>query len=115
MTMRLTTLISKWNQSDIFCLAECEEDLQNILFIVEQWCRRWRLEVDLTKTNIMYLRKQRRTWSRFTFLFDCQPVPYCSDYKYLGSNINEFKITVEKHSVSAGRALSAIITIIMCK
>ena len=98
---------------DIVCLAECEEELQNILFIVEQWCRRWRLEVNLTKTNIMHIRRQRRTRSRFTFLFDYKPVPYCNDYKYLGSNINEhlsFKFTVEKHSQSAGRALSAIIT-----
>ena len=98
---------------DIVCLAECEEDLQSILFIVEGWCRRWRLEVNLTKTNIMHVRRQRKTMSRFTFFFDWKPVPYCSDYKYLGSNINEFlsfKFTVEKHSLSAGRALSAIIT-----
>jgi hypothetical protein len=51
--------------------------------------------------------------SKFTFLFDMRPVPYCSFYKYLGVNINEFldfQFTVNKHSESAGRALSAIIT-----
>ena len=26
----------------------------------------------------------------FTFLFDMRPVPYCTFYKYLGVNINEF-------------------------
>ena len=67
----------------------------------------------LTKTDIMHVRRQRKPMSRFTFFFDWKPVPYCSDYKYLGSSINEFlsfKFTVEKHSQSAGRALSAIIT-----
>ena len=61
----------------------------------------------------MHVRNSRKARSRFTFLFDCKPVPYCSHYKYLGSNINEFvcfKFTVERHSDSAGRALSAIIT-----
>ena len=47
------------------------------------------------------------------FLFDCKPISYCRQYKYLGSNINEFldlSFTVDKHSDSAGRALSTIIT-----
>ena len=32
---------------DIVCLAESETDLQSILFIVEKWCKKWRLEVNL--------------------------------------------------------------------
>ena len=98
---------------DIVCLAETENDLQSILFIVENWCKKWRLEVNLTKTNILHVRKSRKLQSRFTFLFDRRPVPYCNYYKYLGVNINEhldFNFTVGKHSDSAGRALSCIIT-----
>ena len=69
--------------------------------------------MSLTKTNVMHVRNTRKERTRFTFLFDWKPVPYCTDYKYLGSNINEFlsfKFTVEKHSESAGRALSVIVT-----
>ena len=98
---------------DIVCLAENEHDLQAILFLVENWCKKWRLEVNLTKTNILHVRNHRKQQSRFTFLFDMRPVSYCKYYKYLGVNINEyldFKFTVEKHSDSAGRALGAIIT-----
>ena len=90
---------------DIVCLAENEDDLQSILFIIENWCKK--LEVNLTKTKI---RKQQ---SKFTFLFDMKPVPYCTFYKYLGVNINEyldFQFTVEKHAEAAGRALGAIVT-----
>ena len=49
----------------------------------------------------------------FMFLFDLKPVPYCTHYKYLGSNINEyldFTFTADKHCDSAGRALSSLIT-----
>jgi len=38
---------------DIVCLAENAIDLQDILFILEQWCCKWRLEVNLTKTNVI--------------------------------------------------------------
>ena len=98
---------------DIVCLAESENELQSILFIIEIWCKKWRLEVNLTKTNILHIRNQRKQQSKFTFLFDMRPVPYCTFYKYLGVNINEFldfQFTVQKHADSAGRALGAIIT-----
>ena len=98
---------------DIVCLAENALDLQDILFIVENWCRKWRLEVNLTKTNVMHVRNSRKQQSNFTFLFDHKIVPYCSNYKYLGATINEFLdlgFTVNKHAESAGRALGGIIT-----
>ena len=61
----------------------------------------------------LHVRKSRKLQSRFTFLFDRRHVPHCNYYKYLGVNINEhldFNFTVGKHSDSAGRALSCIIT-----
>ena len=47
------------------------------------------------------------------FLFDSQPVPYCSVYKYLGANINEyldFTFTANCLADTAGRALSSTVT-----
>ena len=98
---------------DIVCFAEDENSLQSILFIIESWCKKWRLEVNLSKTNVLHVRKKAKPQSKFIFLFDMKPVPYCTSYKYLGVNINEhldFKFTVEKHAESAGRALGSIIT-----
>ena len=97
---------------DIVCLAENEEDLQAILFETEQWCRKWRLEINLTKTNIMHVRNKNKQQSKFMFLFDKQPVPFCSSYKYLGVNINEslnLNFTIDLHCDAAGRALSAVV------
>ena len=98
---------------DIVCLADNENDLQGILFIVECWCKRWRLEVNLSKTNILHVRCKRKQQSKFVFLFDRKPVPYCKNYKYLGVNIDEFlnfNFTVEKHAEAAGRALAVVLT-----
>ena len=98
---------------DIVLLAENEDDLQYLIFIVECWCRKWRLEINLAKTNIMHVRKKRVNRSMFMFLFDSQPVPYCSVYKYLGANINEyldFTFTANCLADTAGRALSSIVT-----
>ena len=98
---------------DIVLLAENEEDMQSLLYMVECWCKKWRLEVNLTKTNIMHIRTKRKKQSNFMFLFDKQAVQYCSSYKYLGACINEyleFSFTAGCLADSAGRALGAIIT-----
>ena len=97
---------------DIVCLAENENDLQQLLYIVENWCRKWRLEVNLTKTNILHVRPKRKQQSNFMFLFNCRPVEYCKYYKYLGTTINEYldyNYTAETLSDSAGRALSLVL------
>ena len=49
---------------DIVLLAETEEDMQSLLFMVECWCKKWRLEVNLTKTNIMHFRPKRKAQSK---------------------------------------------------
>ena len=98
---------------DIVLFADNELDLQSLLIIVELWCERWRLEVNLTKTNILHVRGSRKLQSKFMFLFNKRPVPYCTFYKYLGCTINEYldyNFTAGVQSDSAGRALSSIIT-----
>ena len=98
---------------DIVLLTSSEDDLQFLLNIVEQWCRKWRLEVNLTKTNVMHIRNAGCNQSKFVFLFNCRIVTYCNTYKYLGSTLDEFlnfNKTSETQAESAGRALGALIT-----
>ena len=73
---------------DLALMADNEEDLQSIIFIVENWCKKWRLELNLSKTNIMHVRNSRKAQSKFWFIFDHKTVPYCTQYKYLGITIN---------------------------
>ena len=96
---------------DIVCMGETEMDMQELLLIVENWCRKWRLEVNLTKTNVMHIRAKRKPQSKFTFLFNFRPVDYCKSYKYLGTCFNEFldfDYTASALADAAGRALSSI-------
>ena len=98
---------------DIVLFASNEADLQFLLNIVEIWCEKWRLEVNMTKTNILHVRAKRKPQSKFMFLFNRNPVSYCQFYKYLGCTINEFldfNFTTQVQADSAGRALSSIIT-----
>ena len=98
---------------DIVLLAENEADLQSLLLIVEKWCKEWRLEVNLTKTNILHVRNKRKLQSKFVFLFNNRPVIYCKYYTYLGVSINEhldFGFTAQVQADTAGRALSSIVT-----
>ena len=98
---------------DIVLFAENEIDMQSLLYEVQVWCENWRLEINLSKTNIMHVRPKRRPRSIFIFIINKRQVEYCSFYKYLGCHINEhldYKFTAEALSDSAGGALSAIIT-----
>ena len=98
---------------DIVLFASNEMDLQYLLNIVEIWCQKWRLEVNMTKTNVLHIRVKRKPQSRFMFLFNKNTVSYCQYYKYLGCTINEFldfSFTADVQTDSAGRALSTIIT-----
>ena len=54
---------------DIVLLTEKETDMQFLLHLVEIWCSKWRLEVNLTKTNIMHVRNPRCNQSKFMFIF----------------------------------------------
>ena len=75
---------------DIVILAENEENLQSLLNIIANWCKQWKLEVNLTKTNILHIRKKSQNQSQYWFLLGNKTVEYCTEYKYLGTTINEF-------------------------
>ena len=65
---------------DIVLITSNENDLQFLLGLVENWCKRWRSEVNLTKTNILHVRQKRKGQSKFMFLFNKIPVNYCNLY-----------------------------------
>ena len=93
---------------DIVLLADSEADLQSLLNIVHSWCSRWRLEVNLLKTNIMHVRKKQTPRGLFEFKLGNGRVDYCAEYKYLGVTVNEnlnFEQTNFELCESAGRAL----------
>ena len=69
---------------DIALLSESEDDMQNMLDIVYEWCRKWRLEVNCSKTKVMHFRKKNLCRSQYVFYLGETPLNYDDHYKYLG-------------------------------
>ena len=68
---------------------------------------------EFIKNQRYSIRSKDKMQSKFLFLFNKRPVPYCKEYKYLGCFINEYldyNFTVKILTDSAGRALSSLIT-----
>ena len=98
---------------DVVLLAETEEDLQILLDIVSLWCKKWRLEVNLSKTKVMHVRRPSTRRSNFPFQFDGKVVEVCDSYRYLGVVVNDtlnFQTMIENMCGSGHRALSGVIT-----
>ena len=96
---------------DLVLISENENDLQNMLNILKEWCQKWRMSVNLGKTKIMHCRNERQMMSNFTFKYGESNLEYVNTYKYLGVVLDEFlnfKVTADMLAKSANRALGAL-------
>ncbi len=97
---------------DHVLVAENESDLQHLINILENWCYRWRLSVNVDKTKVMHFRTKNKPATKTVFVINEQPLECVSEYKYLGILIDEFmdfSKTAELLASSAGRALGGVI------
>ena len=99
--------------NDIALLSESEDDMQNMLNIVYAWCRKWRLEVNCSKTKVMHFRKKNLCRSQYVFHLGETPLNYEDHYKYLGVILEEhldFNTCAETLGAAGGRALGSVIS-----
>ena len=102
------TLCSLTYADDVLILTEYENDMQGLLNFVYEWCRKWRLKINFSKTNVMHCRNKGRMCSNFEFKIGSEAIEYTSLYRYLGVHINEnldFTTTAETLSKAGGRPL----------
>ena len=93
-------------------LGDTEEELQSILDIVYNWCLKWGVKVNLSKTKTIHFRIKRKSQSSFSFKLGDQKIEYTHEYKYLGYYINEFldiEESLKKVYESASRAAGVLI------
>ena len=98
---------------DMVLLAKNENDLQSMLNVMTEWCRKWRVKVSEPKTNIVHFRPKRKPRTQHEFFLSGFKVEVVTSYKYLGIIMDEhltFNQCIETLSSSAGRALSGIIS-----
>ena len=62
---------------DLVLIAENADDLQSLIDIVNLWCVKFRIEANLTKTEIMHVRKPLVPQSKFKFKFGSRDVNIC--------------------------------------
>ncbi|XP_050392671.1 uncharacterized protein LOC126811173 isoform X1 [Patella vulgata] len=98
---------------DIILLAPTESDLQTMLDYTAEWCKKWRLSINNSKTNIVHFRPKRKPKSTSQFQFGTQNIEYASSYKYLGITLDEhlnFENCATILSQSGSRAMGAVIS-----
>ena len=98
---------------DIAILAETENELQEMLDIVKDWCAKWRMQVSMDKTQVVHFRHRRAQPTEYTFNFNGEALERVSSYKYLGCTIDEFlrsEITGNELAEGACRALGKVLS-----
>ena len=97
---------------DIVLISENEDDLQCMLNIVSEWCKKWRLVVNRDKSNIVHFRPSSKVRSDYMFNLGPDILEYKDSYKYLGVVLDqflEFNQTAKILADSAGRALGSLV------
>ena len=99
---------------DLVILAENEVNLQGLLNILSNWCNKWGIKINSSKTKCMHFRNKRKLCSVFHFEIGEFSPDYMHQYKYLGFWINEFldnSESTQKVYDHANRALGVLIAI----
>jgi hypothetical protein len=93
---------------DIVLIGENENDLQDMLDKVKNWCSKWRMTVNINKSKIMHCRPKTQIKSNVIFKYGDKQLEYVEKYKYLGVIIDyciNYEVTASVLSNSASRAL----------
>ena len=94
-------------------MAEGPNELQLALDALSEYCQRWKLKINISKTKIIRFSKGKPKKTIQTFYLNNEIVELVESYVYLGTTINyKGKLThaMEKQINQAHRALFAIKT-----
>ena len=86
--------------------------MQNILDVISEWGRKWRIKFNNQKSNVVHYRKRNTEPTRINFYLSNQLVERVKQYKYLGVILHEhvdFGVTAEDLAGAGGRALGSIL------
>ena len=96
---------------DIILLAPTEQKLQIMLDTIANWCKKWRMQVNKDKTQIVHYRKSGVKCTESKFKFNRDELEIVPSYKYLGVFLDEhmtFLQTAQSLSKAATRALGLL-------
>jgi hypothetical protein len=97
---------------DVVLLAESAEDLQCLLDALQQWCDKWKLQINETKSNVVHFRPASVARTQYAFHVKDSAIEIVDRYKYLGVLLTEFLDYNESVKViikCASRAFGAVV------
>ena len=98
---------------DLMLISDTENNMQCLLDHVLNWCNKWRLRINYTKSAVMHFRNKGKRRSDYAFHIGTKTIEYVSSYKYLGIMLHEnldFNVTVDTLFNSGERALGSMIS-----
>ena len=93
---------------DIVIFSESEAGLQQGLDILENYCGRWKLCVNVNKTKVMIFRKGGANKRNLSFTYSGIVIEIVKQFTYLGIVFNTGGSFSETHDALSGQALKAI-------
>ena len=99
---------------DIVLLSDTEAGLQKLINVVNNWCLRWRMKVNVNKTKIMHIRRKNSKCTEQEFKLGTKRIEIVTCYKYLGVIIDEY-VTMGMCEESLAKAASRALGMVICK
>ena len=69
---------------DLLIIGQSAEQLQDLLDSMYGWCRKWKLLINVSKSNIIHFRKPGTKETNYMFKWGQVPLEKVNCYKYLG-------------------------------
>ena len=100
---------------DIALISLTEQDIQRLQDTFHDWCKRWRVLINIDKSNFVHFRQGRRKRTEFVFKVGDNVLEVTEKYKYLGivfSEKGDFNLNATNLAKGGGtcRGLGSIIT-----
>ena len=93
---------------DIVLFANSPDELQEGLDLLFNYCKRWKLKINVAKTKIMVFRRGGILPRNLVFYYDGEPLEIVSKFKYLGVVFTTGGSFSEAQNTLAGQAQKAI-------
>ena len=108
---RIVTCLSYADDFALIC--ENEQALECVLECMYGWCKKWRVTVNVKKSNVIHFRKSRIRRSETQFKLGNEILEYVDSYKYLGVTLDEhmkYNDVILQLANSGNRALGSVIS-----
>ena len=93
---------------DIVLFANSPDELQEGLDLLFNYCKRWKLKINVAKTKIMVFRRGGILPRNLVFYYDGEPLEIVFKFKYLGVVFTTGGSFSEAQNTLAGQAQTAI-------